>query len=133
MPIPTSNSEGTLPVKPGEDGLTDRQAGSAHFSTFGQNPNAFVNADGKLLGDRPHTFKTQLVVELPHGFLVGANYLFQSGRAWARKARIEEFDNLGFSQRAGDQPRGARRKSQGPQPEHPGHAAPEEVLPWGKS
>jgi outer membrane receptor protein involved in Fe transport len=92
------DSKGTLPVKPGEDALTDRQVGSARYSSFGQNPNAFVNAGGKLLGDRPHTFKTQLVVELPHGFLVGANYLFQSGRAWARKARIEEFDNLGFSQ-----------------------------------
>jgi outer membrane receptor protein involved in Fe transport len=92
------DSKGTLPIKPGSDGLTDRQAGSARFSSFGQNPNAFVNAYGKLLGDRPHTFKTQLVVELPHGFLVGANYLFQSGRSWARKALIEDFANLGFSQ-----------------------------------
>jgi hypothetical protein len=27
---------------------------------------------------------------------VSANYLYQSGRAWARRARVSELDNLGF-------------------------------------
>ena len=58
------------------------QAGTA--GDFGQNPNDFVNTDGGLIEDRPTTVKAQLVVQLPHGFLVSANYLYQSGRAWAR-------------------------------------------------
>jgi outer membrane receptor protein involved in Fe transport len=88
------NSKGILPST--RLGLTSAQRATARFSDFGQNPNDLVNAYGKLLGDRPHTFKTQLVVQLPHQFQVSANYLFQSGRAWARRARIAEFDNLGF-------------------------------------
>jgi outer membrane receptor protein involved in Fe transport len=87
------DSKGVLPS--GRLGLLDSQRAAARFTTWGQSPNDFVNAYGKLLADRPHTFKTQLVVELPHGFLLGANYLFQSGRAWARRARVSEPD-LGF-------------------------------------
>ena len=87
------DSKGVLPS--GRLGLTDAQRASARFSDFGQNPNDFVNAEGKLLADRPHTFKVQAVAQLPHGFLVGANFLFQSGRAWARRARISDPD-LGF-------------------------------------
>jgi hypothetical protein len=68
----------------------EAQRAATRYSNFGQNPNDFVNAGGKLLGDRPHTFKAQIVAELPHGFLLGANYLFQSGRAWARRARIAD-------------------------------------------
>jgi outer membrane receptor protein involved in Fe transport len=92
------DSQGLLPS--GRGGLTDTyggtQAASLRFSDFGQNPNDLVNAGGKLLGDRPHTVKSQVVVELPHGFLVGANYLFQSGRAWVRFRKVEDLDNLGF-------------------------------------
>jgi hypothetical protein len=51
-----------------------------------------VNADGKLLGNRPHTFRAQMVAELPAGFLVGASYLYQTGRAYARRGRVD----LGF-------------------------------------
>jgi outer membrane receptor protein involved in Fe transport len=87
------SSEGVLPST--RLGLLDAQRASARFSDFGQNPNDLLNAGGKLLGDRPHTFKLQLVVQLPHQFLVGANFLHQSGRPWARRARIEEPD-LGF-------------------------------------
>lgn len=93
------NSQGLLPS--GRGSLTDTyggtQAASLRFSDFGQSPNDFVNAGGKLLGDRPHTVKSQIVVELPHGFLVGANYLFQSGRAWVRFRNVVDVeDNLGF-------------------------------------
>jgi outer membrane receptor protein involved in Fe transport len=88
------DSTGVLPSTRG--GLLSNPSAAARYSNFGQNPNDFVNAGGKLLGNRPHTFKGQLVVQLPHGFLIGANYLFQSGRAWARRARVEAFDNLGF-------------------------------------
>jgi outer membrane receptor protein involved in Fe transport len=85
------DSSGVLPS--GRLGLLDAQRATARFSRFGQNPNDYVNAEGKLLGNRPHTFRTQLVVELPYDFLIGANYTFQSGRAWARRGRIAE---LGF-------------------------------------
>jgi outer membrane receptor protein involved in Fe transport len=84
------DSEGVLPS--GREGLLSAQRATARFSDFGQNPNDFVNAEGVLVGNRPHTFKAQLVVELPAGFLIGANYLYQSGRAYARRGRVE----LGF-------------------------------------
>jgi outer membrane receptor protein involved in Fe transport len=87
------DSKGMLPS--GSLGPSDAQRATARFSDFGQNPNDLVNAEGKLLGNRPHTFKVQAVVQLPHQFLVGANFLHQSGRAWARRARISEPD-LGF-------------------------------------
>ena len=85
------DSNGVLPS--GRLGLLDAQRATARFSRFGQNPNDYVNAEGKLLGNRPHTFRTQLVLELPYDFLIGANYSFQTGRAWARRGRIAE---LGF-------------------------------------
>jgi hypothetical protein len=87
------DSKGVLPST--RLGLIAAQRATARFSDFGQNPNDLVFAYGKLLGDRPHTFKAQVVLQLPAGFMVGANYLFQSGRAYARIARIAEPD-LGF-------------------------------------
>ncbi|HET7294843.1 MAG TPA: TonB-dependent receptor, partial [Vicinamibacteria bacterium] len=87
------NSEGVLPS--GRNSNTESQWSSARFSRFGQNPNDFVNAGGKLLGDRPHTVKSQIVVQLPYGFLVGANYLYQSGRSWVRIRNVTDPD-LGF-------------------------------------
>jgi outer membrane receptor protein involved in Fe transport len=58
--------------------------GQPFESTFGQNPNDYINTDGRLINDRPVTAKVQLVAELPWGFLVGANYTYQSGRPWSR-------------------------------------------------
>lgn len=65
-------------------GPTDRQ--SALASSFGQNPNDYVNTDGRLIEDRPVVFKTQFVYELPKGFLVGLNFNHQSGRPYAVQA-----------------------------------------------
>jgi outer membrane receptor protein involved in Fe transport len=56
---------------------------------FGQNPNDFLNTDGLLVQDRPWVFKTQMVYELPAGFLVGANFTYQSGRPWGRIIRTD--------------------------------------------
>jgi len=53
-------------------------------NAFGQNPNDFVNTDDLLIQDRPVVAKLQLVYEFPHGFLLGANFLHQTGRPWAR-------------------------------------------------
>jgi hypothetical protein len=56
--------------------------------TFGRNPNDFINTDGRLIGDRTATFKTQLVYQFPAGFLAGANFIYQTGRPYARLARV---------------------------------------------
>jgi len=65
---------------------TGLQSGTA--GTFGRNPNDFVNTEGRLVGDRPVQFKTQLVYQAPWGFLLGANFTYQKGVPWARQARI---------------------------------------------
>jgi hypothetical protein len=57
---------------------------------FGRNPNDFINTDGRLIEDRPVTIKTQLVYELPKGFLVGLNFLHQTGRPWSRQVRVSD-------------------------------------------
>jgi hypothetical protein len=62
------------------------QEPEARARNFGQNPNDYVNTDGRLIGDRPISAKLQLVYQLPAGFLVGANYNYQQGRPWARQA-----------------------------------------------
>ncbi len=57
---------------------------------FGQNPNDFINTDGRLIADRPVTGKVQLVYQLPAGFLVGLNFTHQEGRPWARQVHLSE-------------------------------------------
>jgi carboxypeptidase family protein len=70
-------------------GTSPTTAQFAHFaSNFGQNPNDFINTDGRLTGDRPFTGKVQFVYQLPKGFLVSANFLNQSGRPWGRQVRV---------------------------------------------
>ncbi len=78
------DSRGRLPSSAGSP--TAAQTGQTGI--FSQNPNDLVNTDGKLIGDRPWTFRTQLVYEAPKGFLIGANYTYQSGRPYARTARV---------------------------------------------
>jgi outer membrane receptor protein involved in Fe transport len=74
-------------------GLTTSQFGAV-FGSFGRNPNDFVNTYGKLIGERPHAFRVQAVWELPAGFLIGANYTWQSGRPWARQVRISDLTGI---------------------------------------
>ena len=57
---------------------------------FGQNPNDFVNTDGRLIADRPITFKTQLVYQFPAGFLAGANFTYQNGRPFGRLIGVRD-------------------------------------------
>ena len=65
--------------------------------TFGQNPNDFVNSDALLTSDRPVVFKLQLVGELPWGITSAINFQHQTGKPWARTARISE-EELGLPQ-----------------------------------
>ena len=77
----------------GRVGSSNQPPGASQSGTanqFGQNPNDFVNTDEGLIADRTTAFKTQLLVELPRGFLVSANYAYQSGRPWARVARVPD-------------------------------------------
>lgn len=69
-------------------GPTDEPNSTAR--RFGQNPNDFVNTDGRLTYDRPVTAKLQFIYMLPHGFLVGANYTYQQGRPWARVVQVPD-------------------------------------------
>jgi hypothetical protein len=85
-----SKSEGRLGSS--NRGLKADQTSGAR--DFGQNPNDFVNTGGRLIGDRPVIFKTQLVYEAPLGLLLGVNFVHQTGRPWARQARVGDFTNL---------------------------------------
>jgi outer membrane receptor protein involved in Fe transport len=74
-------------------GPADEPAGVANApgqQPFGQNPNDYINTDGRLISDRPVTGKLQLVYQLPHGFLVGVNYNYQQGRPWARQVFLPQ-------------------------------------------
>ena len=66
-------------------GTSILQRGGLQFRRFGRNPNDFVNSGGRLRGDIPIQFKTQLVYMLPKGFLVSGNISFRDG---ANRVRI---------------------------------------------
>jgi hypothetical protein len=85
--------------------LTSEQSGVP--STFGQNPNDYINTNGRLIGDRPWAFRTQTVYQLPKGFLIGANFTWQSGRPWGRQVRVSSVANISTTIMAEDV--GARR------------------------
>ena len=61
--------------------------------TFGQNPNDFINTDGRLVGDRPVVGKLQVLYQAPWGITLAGNYTHQDGRLWSRQARV---GSLGF-------------------------------------
>ncbi len=60
------------------------------FSSFGQNPNDFVNSDDLLIGDRPVLWKTQLVATLPWDVTLAASHQYLSGRSWGRTIRVPD-------------------------------------------
>ncbi len=67
---------------------------SSLAGTFGRNPNDFTNTDGRLIAERPITFKTQLVYQFPAGFLAGANFTYQDGRPFGRLLRVGDFTGI---------------------------------------
>jgi hypothetical protein len=81
-----SKSTGRLgSSRPGFGSPTQSQTGTAGI--FGQNPNDFVNTEGRLIGDRPVVGKLQFLYNAPYGIMFGLNYTHQSGRLWARQIR----------------------------------------------
>jgi hypothetical protein len=63
---------------------------------FGQNPNDFVNTDGRLIGDRPVVGKVNFLYEAPGGVTLGVNFTHQTGRLWTRVVQVS---GLGFPTR----------------------------------
>jgi hypothetical protein len=78
------------------------------FLTFGQDPNDFTNATGRLPNDRPHVFRTSGAAQLPWRILVAANLQHFSGKPWAATAQVALPQG---SQRILLEPRGSRRLS----------------------
>jgi outer membrane receptor protein involved in Fe transport len=63
------------------------QRGGLQFRSFGQDPNQYVNVDGRLKSDVTWQFKVQLVYKLPAGFLVSANFSSRDGAHLVRRTR----------------------------------------------
>jgi outer membrane receptor protein involved in Fe transport len=83
---------GSLPS--GRGGTTSNQSASLIFSDFGRNPNDFVNNEGRLTGERPVAVKAQLLYQAPYDILLGANYIYQSGRPWTRRVRVTDVTGI---------------------------------------
>jgi hypothetical protein len=90
-----SRAEGRLSLS-ASDALTQRSG--LQFNTFGRNPNDFVNTYGRLNGDRPVTFKTQLVYQFPADILGSINYLYSSGAPKVRTVRINSLARISPTQ-----------------------------------
>jgi hypothetical protein len=80
----------------GSSKLSPVSSQTSTAGTFGQNPNDFVNTDGRLIGDRPVVAKLQLLYEAPWGITVATNYTHQDGRLWSRQILV---GGLGFPSR----------------------------------
>ena len=87
-----SKAEGRLGSSEGSP--TGAQTSTA--GTFGQDPNDFVNTEGRLIGDRPVVGKLQFLYDAPLGITLGLNYTHQAGRLWSRQIRVA---GLGFASR----------------------------------
>ncbi len=74
-------------------GLIPRMLSQVQFNPFygskeGSDPNNYINAEGRLQGDRPHMFRLQGVFMLPHDFELSTSMDFSSGRAHNRQIRV---------------------------------------------
>jgi Carboxypeptidase regulatory-like domain/TonB dependent receptor-like, beta-barrel/TonB-dependent Receptor Plug Domain len=78
-----SKSEGLIPRM-----LSQQQFNPFYGSKEGADPNSFVNAYGRLQGDRPHMFRVQTVNRLPGDIMLSGSFEFSSGRAFNRQIRV---------------------------------------------
>lgn len=74
-------------------GLIPRMLSSTQFNPFygsreGTDPNNYINADQNLQGDRKHMFRLQGTFDLPWELELTGVVNLQSGRAYARQARV---------------------------------------------
>jgi hypothetical protein len=75
------------------EGLIPRMFNQVQFNPFygskeGSDPNNFINAYGRLQGDRPHMFRTQGTFLLPGEINVAANLNLETGKATKRLIRV---------------------------------------------
>jgi hypothetical protein len=63
------------------------QRGGLQFRQFGQDPNDYVNVDGRLKSDVEWQFKLQALYRLPAGFSASANFSSRSGAHIVRRTR----------------------------------------------
>jgi outer membrane receptor protein involved in Fe transport len=70
-------------------GVGIEQRGGLQFRNFGRNPNMLVNTDGRLRSDVTWQVKSQLVYQLPAGFLVSANFSYRDGAHLIRRIRLD--------------------------------------------
>jgi outer membrane receptor protein involved in Fe transport len=63
------------------------QRGGLQFRQFGQDPNNYVNVDGRLKSDVTWQFKVQASYQLPAGFLVSASLSSRDGAHLVRRTR----------------------------------------------
>jgi hypothetical protein len=78
-----SRSEGLIPRM-----LAQQQFNPFYSSREGADPNNFVNAEGRLQGDRPHMFRVQGLVMLPYEIQLSTSTEFSSGRPHTRQIRV---------------------------------------------
>jgi hypothetical protein len=75
------------------EGLIPRMLEQTQFNPFygnkrGSDPNNFINAYGRLQGDRPHMFRTQAVFRLPFDIDLAAAVNLETGKATTRQTTI---------------------------------------------
>jgi hypothetical protein len=58
------------------------------WSGYGDNPNAFVNAYGRINTDRPLQIKLFGTIQMPYRIFLSGFYQFQSGSPWTRYVAI---------------------------------------------
>ena len=83
----------TLSKSTGRQGSSSARATplSSQISTagiFGQNPNDFINTDGRLIGDRPVVLKTQFLYQWGWGITSSFNLQSQSGHPIYSEIRV---------------------------------------------
>jgi outer membrane receptor protein involved in Fe transport len=89
------------------------QRGGLQFRQFGQDPNNYVNVDGRLKSDVTWQFKVQASYQLPAGFLVSANLSSRDGAHLVRRTRaLKEITQVPENRPILLQPRGENGRLQ---------------------
>ena len=89
------------------------QRGGLQFRQFGQDPNNYVNVDGRLKSDVTWQFKVQTSYHLPAGFLVSANLSSRDGAHLVRRTRaLKEITKVPENRPILLQPRGENGRLQ---------------------
>ena len=89
------------------------QRGGLQFRQFGQDPNNYVNVDGRLKSDVTWQFKVQASYQLPAGFLVSASLSSRDGAHLVRRTRaLKEITQVPENRPILLQPRGENGRLQ---------------------